>query len=139
VQVPNASKEELFARAQEWSARNFVDSKAAARIEDKGAGTLLFHSYFNNTGPDDSYAFTVTINTKDGRYKYTVDQIARTWGVLSGGRWIAGPITKPIEYFGSVKLNKGQQGEMASFNLKMNELIASIASAMQGGSKKKDW
>lgn len=78
VQVPGATKDELYTRAREWFAKTFKSSKDVIQMDDriagkiigKGSGNgltgniLLITSFWLN--------YTVSITIKDGRYRYEI-------------------------------------------------------------------
>lgn len=78
VHVDSTSKDELYTRAREWFARNFVSSKEVLQMEDRAAGKII------GKGSADGYAtfqkasvgywlhYTISITIKEGRYRYEI-------------------------------------------------------------------
>jgi len=80
VQVDSADKAELFARARSWFNTTFKSSKDVLNISDKETGELAgkgLTQFYSNSGLGASAVkgvlhFSVTIQVKDGRYKYII-------------------------------------------------------------------
>jgi hypothetical protein len=77
------SKEQLFSNAQEWIAKTFGDYKSVIQFENKDDGKLIIkgfgdvthvRSYLSST-LSEKIKFTMTIEFKDNRYRYTISDI----------------------------------------------------------------
>lgn len=77
VQVPGASKNELYVRAKAWAANAFRSAKDVLQMDDKEAGVLIGKTVYRSdfvvfTSVSPNYVqHTVKIEVKDGRYRYT--------------------------------------------------------------------
>lgn len=79
VQADSVSQSVLHTRANEWFVYAFNSAKNVIELDEKdgkiiGKGNFMFRgkpfsSGTNSTGP---VSFVITIETKDGRYKYTI-------------------------------------------------------------------
>jgi hypothetical protein len=84
VQVPGASKAELYTRAKLWFANTFNSAKAVIEADEKDAGIVQGdgHSqmavhYLGPKKPASSVLlwYTVKIACKDGRYRYEITKL----------------------------------------------------------------
>ena len=79
------SKEVLFSNAQEWIAKTFGDYKSVIQFEDKESGKLILKgksgvdyvenhssSGFSIMMVEEMIKYTITIECKDNRYRYTI-------------------------------------------------------------------
>ncbi len=83
----NLSKDQLYANAQEWIAKTFGDYKNVIQFEDKKNGKLILKgtSYVKhyvevniagmNISNSERIQFTLTIECRDNKYRYTLDNI----------------------------------------------------------------
>lgn len=90
VTVDSASASELHSRARRWFADAFRDAQEVIQVDDAAAGVLMGKGVarFNESG---IIRFTVTIESKDGRYRYEVKDV-RHEGV--GGTYVNGVYIK---------------------------------------------
>jgi hypothetical protein len=79
VDVPGATKLELYSRAREWYATTFGSSKAVLEMDDKDAGKLIGKAYASfgfagSIGKPLEWPMwrTIKVEVKDGRYRYTL-------------------------------------------------------------------
>jgi hypothetical protein len=92
VPVEGASAAELYNRGKVWFAKAFVSSNNVLQVQDKEAGTLVgkgSHSYEPNTMMGSACSrghlgFTVTVQLKDGRYRYEVSDFTHTGTPCTG-------------------------------------------------------
>jgi hypothetical protein len=142
VPVAGATKDQLFVRAKEWAARSFVDSKTAARMDDKEAGTYITRGTVKLPGGA-QYAMMLAIYTKDGRYKYVIDQLAYTYQVSLGSSGSIGSTGEPAEKWANYgKANaRYVDGRVRDVQGLVQKLAADIQVAMTGstGAAKSDW
>lgn len=111
VQVPGASKIELYSRAREWYASTFGSSKAVLEMDDKEAGKLIGKAYaqFEFAGAigkplDWALWRTIKVEVKDGKYRYTITDF-----LLGGPIATPGENPHPIEAWMAPTLAKGKQ------------------------------
>ncbi|WP_324675084.1 DUF4468 domain-containing protein [Hymenobacter sp. GOD-10R] len=77
VPVANATKEELYARAQEWVAKSFKD---LTPVSNQVANLIVVKpqirsSWGITTKIEDVVGFALTITVKDGRYRYELTNV----------------------------------------------------------------
>jgi hypothetical protein len=83
----SVTKDVLYASAKDWFANAFRSAKDVIQMEDKENAKLIGKGNLTVSipmvGPDYSRVdFTVTIQAKDGRYKYTVTNFVSFYGNL---------------------------------------------------------
>lgn len=112
VQVPGASQLELYSRAREWFAATFGSSKAVLEVDDRESGKLIGRAYAQfefsgGFGPTVPWAMwrTIKVETKDGRYRYTITNFMLGNSVTSLN---INPPTEPVEYW-LAKFEKGKK------------------------------
>ncbi|WP_319231666.1 DUF4468 domain-containing protein [Draconibacterium orientale] len=75
----NTNKTELFLKLKEWVAISFKSAKDVIQFEDKEIGKIVSKgnsSYSINNGTtilNETVYFTLTLETKDNRFKYTLE------------------------------------------------------------------
>ncbi|MFN8347473.1 MAG: DUF4468 domain-containing protein [Spirosomataceae bacterium] len=101
IEVPNVSKDELYLRANTWLSRAFKSAKAVIDVQDKEAGKIIAKGNVMTiikvplVGKQEAGAveMTITIQTKDGKYKYTVDNLQHSKPFNTPGNWASiGPL-----------------------------------------------
>lgn len=79
VITTNISKDAMFANAQEWIAKTFGDYKSVIQFENKDEGKLIIKGISKVSYPQsntiEKINYTITIECKDNRYKYTISDI----------------------------------------------------------------
>lgn len=82
VQVPDASKNELYNRARLWFADAFNNSESVLEVDDREAGILvgtgwssMMYSKFLALAGEHRLWVTIKIQVKENRYKYTINSI----------------------------------------------------------------
>lgn len=81
VKVDSVSSSELYTRARQWVAVNFVSAKDVIQMDDKQSGTFIVKAMtdvrttFMVKSPCGVVTYTLTINVKDGRYKYSFSNL----------------------------------------------------------------
>ncbi len=95
VEVPNASADALYARAKEWFAETFVSAQHVIQLDDaqnykligKGnTGEYLTNIYMMLKYCYGQSKFTVKVECKDGRYRYSIYDIEEKWKT-AGDSW----------------------------------------------------
>jgi hypothetical protein len=82
IQVDSASDKSLFSRAKIFCAKNFKSSTDVIKLEDaepftivaKGLLNKIYTNPFNKTFGG-NVKFTLTIQAKEGRYKYSINDL----------------------------------------------------------------
>lgn len=81
VAVQGAKQSELYTRAKLWLAMTYDDPKDVVKVDEKDAGLLVLRAYTDipirfspvATIPvQQEMSYTLMLNFKDGRYKYTI-------------------------------------------------------------------
>jgi len=113
-------RDELFDLAMEWVARAFRSAQAVIQYQDREAGKIVGKGNMTVTYVLFSYPtyFTLTIETKDGRVRATVEDAY----VL-------------VDYENEVPIRKVEQ--MKRFKPKVLDLFASLEAALRV--EKADW
>ncbi|MBZ5590131.1 MAG: DUF4468 domain-containing protein [Acidobacteriia bacterium] len=78
VQVEGVSTTDLYNRAKFWAAKEFVSAKNVIQLDDPALGRLVLKGSLQETyGMTDKvwFNFTLTVEAKDGRYRWTLDQL----------------------------------------------------------------
>ena len=75
VQVPSLKQDVLFTNALLWISDNIKTPKSAIQTENQQAGLISLKSIIPFFGEDSWHEFTMTIQVKDGRYKYDISNI----------------------------------------------------------------
>ena len=127
VQVPGATQAELYSRAREWFAVTFGSAKEVLEMDDRGLGKLIGRAYAqfdfsSGFGPIVSLSMwrTIKIESKDGRYRYTLNDFAL------GGSLAQPQEPKPIEkWFEGFQRSGKPLGKMAS------KMVESTATGIQ--------
>jgi len=76
IKVDSVSSSELYIRARQWVATTFVSAKDVIQMDDKQSGTIIVKAMtdvrttFMVKSPCGVVTYTLTINVKDGKYKY---------------------------------------------------------------------
>ena len=84
VKVDSVSKNELYSRAREWISKSFVSANNVIQMDDKELGKIIgkgkTQNYYFGIGSDmGSILFTISIQVKDNKFKYTITDFIHTW------------------------------------------------------------
>jgi len=88
VDMPEATKDQLYIRANEWFARTYNSSQKVLQVQDQEAGKLIGKALSKSTlkGYDAGYIkYTISVFVKDGKYKYEVTDLTHEKGSSSLG------------------------------------------------------
>lgn len=140
IQVPGVSDDSLYALAMKWIKVYYKMPSQVIKSEDKAAGRIeIFHA-FNLTRTEKNQEmkaglirYYLTLQFKDGRFKYTITKINLDGTTYFGiEKWINDP--KYLE-------DENVPGYLTQIETFMNELIASIESEIRpkAVSKEEDW
>jgi hypothetical protein len=74
VKIDSTDSKELYVKAHEWFANTFNSAQNVVQLDDKDAGTIIGKGVFefDETVMVVWVNFTIEIQTKDGKYKYTL-------------------------------------------------------------------
>ena len=76
VQVPNLSKDDLYSNCIIWLSEHIYSAKNAIQTENQQAGLVTVKSHIIAEHPSYMWTFKLTVQMKDGRYKYDITNIA---------------------------------------------------------------
>lgn len=105
VKVDSVNKDELFNRARSWFNKSFRSSKDVLNINDKetgalsGKGLMQYYSkiFMGSEATRGVIRFTVTIQVKDGRYKYSITDFVHESTAVGASRVSFDLITEDTE------------------------------------------
>ncbi|ELR69203.1 hypothetical protein C900_05399 [Fulvivirga imtechensis AK7] len=85
VEAPG-SAHELYSKAREWFVNSYRDANAVLQLEDPDQSKLIGKGVINvvHTMEGRDVFHTVTIEAKEGRYRYTIDHFVIDW--ITDGR-----------------------------------------------------
>jgi hypothetical protein len=142
VDATGAEASELHSRARAWVAAEYESFKAVTQLDDPAAGTLVIKGSFSVTmpakggddirSPNSRPAFTipvqhvVTIDTKKGRYRYTISDLVlipehpNAWGPIEV--WRARGVNPP-EWYAEIEqlIAAACEGIVANLKLAMQK------------------
>ncbi|MGY6648328.1 DUF4468 domain-containing protein [Wenyingzhuangia sp. IMCC45574] len=129
IKVENINKKELYNRAKKWVVLKYKSANDVIQLDDKEDGIIIgkgnFGIKYYSRKP--TIEHTIQIETKDGRYKYTVSSF-----IYSDVQNDTFTIEKfPKSWFGKKKLYK-------TLDEKVNSIIADLKKFMKT-ELKDDW
>ena len=145
VQVDSASASVLYHRAKETIANLFVSGKTVTDLDDPATYTIIIKPIMEIPSSFAVYncasyvSYTLKIECKDGRYKYTFSNYSHSVSIGekcgSGGSLI---LDKPA--CGSFNMMKSSWNKIKdTANFKTIMLISSLKKSMAGSAAKSDW
>jgi hypothetical protein len=124
VQVEGVSAADLYSRAKFWAAKAFVSAKNVIQLDDPASGRLVLkgslQESYGGLAEGVWFHFTLTVEVKDGRYRWTLDQFE--YSPKGVGGW---PIETEL-----TKEGVGVFGRKAVFERFRKDLLA-LASHLQ--------
>ena len=85
VQVPNVTSNDLYMNAITWVNNTYASPKSVLQTNDKELGLITIKA-ITNKGSFSYTKFTMTIQVKDGRYKYDIyDIVIKMTGEYTAG------------------------------------------------------
>lgn len=137
VPVENVSAEELFTRGRIWFAKAYNNSKVVLQMAANNVlvGKALYRLSVSPGGlstADISISYVIKIQCRDGRYKYTIDEIVATPKSAGWGKF--GLLTTETD-IAKTGMGKKQRNEVwrrikQAFEVYQFELVASLKLAM---------
>jgi len=111
VKVDSVSKNELYLRAKLWVATKYNSAKNVIQLDDKENCILVIKAQFPVTASaglmsrmeEGNVNYTFTIECKDSRYKYTIDELTHSCSVGYGS---GGKLTNLVPDCGYMSLPK---------------------------------
>jgi hypothetical protein len=150
----SASKLELYSRSREWFAKTYNSSNDVIQMEDKESGKVIGKALMGVSHKalgrfyDAGYInYTISIQSKEGRYKYEITDFHHTGQLFSNGNRVPdyGPCENMIntkDKTAGVSNQKMYSYLLSQLDAKMKELIESLKNHMtsnKSNSKKDDW
>ena len=152
VQVPDATREQLYLRAKAWFSNAFKDSKEVIQMDDRESGTIMGKG--NKTiwletafvPVEVTLHFTVKVFCKEGRYKYEITDMSYS-GWVESYHWKS----TTEEMFDDSKVykkNKKTRWKYVQYMQKTEKACEDIANSIKakmkeeigsGGSDGDDW
>jgi hypothetical protein len=134
VDVPNASKADLYTRAYAWVANAYHSANAVVQMQDKDAGQLIIKGLtrVSSNGNDVGVVrHTLSIYVKDGRYKYILTNLNHE--ATPGDTYSIGPLEQvipPSSLFGPIITKKVWANIRQDANRDAYRLVAELQAAM---------
>jgi hypothetical protein len=78
VEVPGVSATDLYARAKFWAAKAFISAQDVIQLDDPASGRLVLKGSYEEIYMGSQrmwFNFTMTIEVKDEKYRWTIDQL----------------------------------------------------------------
>jgi hypothetical protein len=81
--VPGLSKKQIHEKSVEWMAKTFVSSKAVIEVNNPDTGKIVGNgiTHFTNAIVQIPCEYSMTIDSKDGKFRVTFDNYVALWGV----------------------------------------------------------
>ncbi len=131
------TKDNLFVNAKSWISSTYKDYKAVVQFEDKEAGKIslkaISEAYDVSNLNGTRFRYTITIECKEGRYRYTINDIVfqSHWK----GKWSDAPSTfLPLQYS---RIDKGEKEHLEwslncakFFNNTIDSIVTSLKKRM---------
>jgi len=135
------TKNELYSTFMDWIAKNYVSAQNVIQYQDKEEGKIvakgLFKVYLNGLyGPEEAgYIYhTISLYVKNGKYKYTIDNIYYEGNTKYGG---SADINNSKPAGGMMKQQWVKIREQA--NSELEKTILSFKDAANKIKKNKEW
>ncbi|MGJ1329368.1 DUF4468 domain-containing protein [Sphingobacterium multivorum] len=127
VEVPKSSKKDIFLKTQIFFANTFRSAKNVIDLNDPesgiiiGSGNFIIHPTYLGIPQDELIRFTIKVECKDDRYRYTINSFSNSLHNLNELNSYADGTKKnlntPKKY--AIKIING-------IDLKINEIINSL-------------
>lgn len=144
--VDGVSKEELYRRAKSWLVNAYRSAKDVIQLDDKENFTIIgkgnLPTYWQVTfyaSQQVSLLHTITLQFKDGRYRYEITDLIMDYYVAPSAYVSGGPQKLPLESMGGKGAQKG--GNTKKYYAQVNERILATVEDMKTTLRKpiKDW
>jgi len=148
VDVPGATQQELYSRAELWFAEAFQSANDVLQLEDESEGRLVAKaaiwyepkSMIGSDGIRGPIRFMGKVSAKDGRFKYEFSEFVHE-GTQAGFGLITTSAAAPKIIWGSGKgwREKKWNEIKATIDAHVALLIVSLKAAMGGSAADDDW
>lgn len=123
------SKDDLYIQARSWMAKNFKNANEVIQMDDKEAGRIIGKGVvmLSNASTFGWINYTLEIQLKDGRYKYSISNVRHelpigskivTPGVLTSDKLGGGIFTMGKPRWDKIKLEVANRLSMLDLRLK---------------------
>lgn len=142
VETPGVSNEELYNRSKEWFIRTFTDGNQVLHLDDKASGKLIGKALVKGQskgfacGANYTFPFVITVEVKDGRYRYTLSDIEYKSWVESQKRFITGTLEEHTRITGC---EKAYNEMYAQLHRSLSGLLTSLQQGMEATAQKSEW
>jgi len=142
VAVDSVTAKELYSRARLFVANGFRSSTDVTKLEDTETLTIVTKGYMPryysnpfNSSHGGHVRFKFTIQCKEGRYKYSIEDVVHEDDVVGNG----GPLEldKPLSKWGFTK-KTWDKLKKKTF-VEINGFIAELTTTMRAAGVKNDW
>lgn len=125
IEINNA-KNKLYANAKEWIAKTFGDYKEVIQFEDANDGKLIMKGMSDvsseSNGSNESLSFTITIECKDKKYRYRINDVLVHQTIMFAGTPIHPVPSSPLQHLESKKgFGKEKESLLSKDVSKMNK------------------
>ncbi len=143
VQVDGAKKDDLYLKAKNWATANGyktkVDSKEEGKIVTTGQYPVQYPSPVRGMNHSGVVKFTLTVSSKDGRYKYELTDVTHESQKGNGGKLesdmpACGKYTLTLDGWRAIKTKSGEELPKIVSGLKSN-----LAPSAEPVKKSEDW
>ena len=123
------SKNEIYSKVKEWVAINYKQAKDVIQMDDKEAGKIIVKGNFPITYyMNEAWIYhTLTIEIKDGRYRYTLTDL-----IFENNQW-SSPLEDKKKFWGQQKKLYTQVTENC------DKIIASLKSSAMIEKEDDNW
>ncbi len=132
VEVPGATKDQLYTRAYEWMAKTYRSANAVIQMQDKESGRLVGRGSTRATvrGYDAGVVrHTLTLYFKDGRYKYVLTDFAHE-AIGLKDFYSGGPLERPNAQVMALGSKKNWDGIRHEADSDARRLVADLQTNM---------
>lgn len=131
VEVPGATKAQLYQRALSFFNNSFKSSKEVIQNSDKEEGKIFGNGVIDYGGIN-TISFSIEVAVKDGKFKYVFSGFDHT-GYTEGGVRNAGSLDNEKPDCGYFRMTKGYWAKIKNYtNKKVEETIESMKMYMAG-------
>ena len=131
ISVDSSIKKDLYVKAKRWFVNTYNSGKDVIQIDDKENGEIIGKGYFQEYmkvalgGHNVSVWHTIRVQSKDGRYKYTINNIILKEEIPGNNSEYS------IEEFCNFRRDKQLVKLMEDINARFNQLILSLNTNMK--------
>ncbi len=122
----NNIKNKLYANAKDWVARTFGDYKEVIQFEDPNEGKLIMKGISNVSskpnGSKEDISYTITIDCKDKKYRYRINDILVHQTIMFSGTPINPIPSSPLQHLESkISFEKEKESLLSKDISRMNK------------------